>query len=80
MIARANYLGFSLGGKVGWGVAASAQDRLDSIVLFGAEPETNEEVSEEFADLFRRGHGLGRSGDVADVADAAVGAGPATPK
>lgn len=53
--ASFHYLGFSLGAKVGWGLAASAQDRLDSIALIGAEPEANEEVSEEFAELFRQG-------------------------
>lgn len=40
--ATFHYLGFSLGAKVGWGIAASAQDRLDSIALIGAEPEANE--------------------------------------
>lgn len=50
-----HYLGFSLGAKVGWGLAASVQDRLDSIALIGAEPEANEEVSEEFTDLLRQG-------------------------
>jgi len=53
--ASFHYLGFSLGAKVGWGLAASAQDRLDSIALIGAEPEANDEVSEEFTDLLRQG-------------------------
>jgi len=50
-----HYLGFSLGAKVGWGLAATAQERLDSIALIGAEPEANEEVSEEFVELLRQG-------------------------
>ena len=53
--ASFHYLGFSLGAKAGWGLAASAQDRLDSIALIGAEPEANEQVSEEFTDLLRQG-------------------------
>lgn len=53
--ASFHYLGFSLGAKVGWGVAASAENRLDSIALIGAEPEANEEVSEEFTDLLKQG-------------------------
>jgi pimeloyl-ACP methyl ester carboxylesterase len=50
-----HYLAVSLGANIGWGLAASAQDCLDSITLIGAEPEANEEVSEEFADLLRQG-------------------------
>lgn len=50
-----HYLGFSLGAKVGWGVAARAQDRLASIALIGGEPEANEEISGEFVELFKHG-------------------------
>ena len=53
--ASFHYLGFSLGAKVGWGVAAWAQDRLESIALIGAEPEANEAISEEFTALLRQG-------------------------
>lgn len=53
--ATFHYLGFSLGAKVGWGVAARAQDRLASIALIGGEPEANEEISSEFIELFKRG-------------------------
>jgi len=49
--ASFHYLGFSLGAKVGWGVAAWAQDRLESIALIGAEPEASEAISEAFTAL-----------------------------
>lgn len=51
--ASFHYIGFSLGTKVSWGAAESAEDRLDSISLIGAEPEANEEVTEELTDLLR---------------------------
>lgn len=53
--ASFHYLGFSLGAKVGWGLAASSQDRLDSIALIGAEPRANEAVSEDFIELLGQG-------------------------
>ena len=53
--ATFHYLGFSLGAKVGWGVAARAQDRLASIALIGGEPEANEEISGAFLELFKEG-------------------------
>lgn len=50
-----HYLGFSLGAKVGWGVAAWAQDRVASVALIGGEPEASEEISGEFVELFEQG-------------------------
>lgn len=52
---RFHYLGFSLGAKVGWGVAAGNQGRLASIALIGAEPKASEATSDSMIDLFRRG-------------------------
>lgn len=53
--ATFHYLGFSLGAKVGWGVAARAQDRLASIALIGGEPEANEEISGDFVEMLKQG-------------------------
>ena len=53
--AQFHYLGFSLGAKVGWGLAAHAQGRLASIGLIGAEPRASEATSDSMVDLFRRG-------------------------
>jgi pimeloyl-ACP methyl ester carboxylesterase len=50
-----HYLGFSLGGKVGWGVAARAQHRLASMGLIGAEPRASEATSGSMIELFERG-------------------------
>lgn len=53
--ATFHYLGFSLGAKVGWGVAARAQERLASIALIGGEPQANEDISGAFLELFEEG-------------------------
>lgn len=50
-----HYLGFSLGAKVGWGVAAQAQHRLASIGLIGAEPNASEAISDSMIELFKQG-------------------------
>ena len=42
---RVHYLGWSLGGKVGWGLADQAQDRLATLALIGAEPEASGETA-----------------------------------
>lgn len=50
-----HYLGFSLGAKVGWGVAAQAQHRLASMGLIGAEPKASEATSDSMIELFKQG-------------------------
>lgn len=50
-----HYLGFSLGAKVGWGVAAQSPRRLTSIGLIGAEPKASEATSESMMELFKQG-------------------------
>lgn len=50
-----HYLGWSLGAKVGWGLAASASDRLTSIALIAAEPENSGETSDAMIELISEG-------------------------
>lgn len=50
-----HYLGWSLGAKVGWGLAAEASDRLTSIALIAAEPENSGETSTAMIDLISEG-------------------------
>lgn len=50
-----HFLGWSLGAKVGWGLAAEASDRLTSIALIGAEPENSGETSSAMIELISEG-------------------------
>lgn len=50
-----HFLGWSMGAKVGWGVAGQAQDRLGSIALIGAEPEASDESAGEMIALLEQG-------------------------
>ncbi len=50
-----HYLGWSLGGKVGWGLADQAQDRLASLALIGAEPEASGETASAMIALIEAG-------------------------
>jgi pimeloyl-ACP methyl ester carboxylesterase len=52
---KVHYLGWSLGGKVGWGLADQAQDRLSSLALIGAEPETSGETASAMIALVEQG-------------------------
>lgn len=52
---KVHYLGWSLGGKVGWGLAERAQDRLASLALIGAEPETSGETASAMITLVEQG-------------------------
>lgn len=52
---RVHYLGWSLGGKVGWGLADQAQDRLASLALIGAEPEASGETASAMIALIEAG-------------------------
>lgn len=52
---RFHYLGWSLGGKVGWGLADQAQGRLASLALIGAEPETSGETASAMIALVEAG-------------------------
>jgi len=52
---RVHYLGWSLGGKVGWGLADQAQDRLASLALIGAEPEASGETASAMIALIEEG-------------------------
>lgn len=52
---RFHYLGWSLGGKVGWGLADQAQNRLASLALIGAEPETSGETASAMITLVEAG-------------------------
>lgn len=68
-IARAHYLGYSLGGWVGFGLAGAAPERIASLMLLGAHPFGQN------MELFRRGfaHGLaGWAGLVAEQIGAAL--------
>lgn len=50
-----HFLGWSMGAKVGWGVAGQAQDRLGSIALIGADPEASDESAGEMIALLEQG-------------------------
>ena len=52
---RVNYLGWSLGGKVGWGLVDQAQNRLASLALIGAEPEASGEAASAMIALVEQG-------------------------
>ncbi|MGI8632819.1 MAG: alpha/beta fold hydrolase [Solirubrobacterales bacterium] len=52
---KIHYLGWSLGGKVGWGLADQAQDRLASLALIGAEPEASGETASAMIALIEAG-------------------------
>ena len=52
---KLHYLGWSLGGKVGWGLADQAQDRLASLALIGAEPEASGETASAMIALIEAG-------------------------
>lgn len=52
---RFHFLGWSLGGKVGWGLADQAQDRLASLALIGAEPEASGETASAMIALIEAG-------------------------
>lgn len=73
-----HYLGFSLGAKVGWGVAAWARIawRRSRTVPSRSQRRDLGRVHR----AVRARNGRGRIGDVADVEDAGVGGGAATPK
>jgi pimeloyl-ACP methyl ester carboxylesterase len=45
-VDKANYWGYSLGGRAGWCVAAKAQERLRSLIIGGAEPNPPERYLE----------------------------------
>lgn len=50
-----HYLGWSLGAKVGWGLADQAQDRLASLALMSAEPEASDEDASALIALVKEG-------------------------
>lgn len=52
---RVHYLGWSLGGKVGWGLVDQAQNRLASLALIGAEPEASGETASAMIALVEQG-------------------------
>lgn len=53
--ASFHYLGWSLGAKVGWGLAAEASDRLTTIALMSAEPGNSGETSSAMIKLVEQG-------------------------
>lgn len=61
-IPQAHYLGFSIGGRIGWGIAKYAPERVTSLIIggIGAEdPDPNhpDAWSQEMIGLLRRGQG-----------------------
>ena len=56
-ISKAHYLGYSMGGLIGWGIAKHAPERLHSLIVGGEEPprEVLPEEPNFFLNLFQKG-------------------------
>lgn len=50
-----HYLGWSMGAKIGWGVAGFAQERLESLALIGADPEGSDDSAGPMIELIKQG-------------------------
>lgn len=55
-IGKAHYLGYSMGGWIGWGIAKYAQERFRSLIIGGADPyESDPEEPNFWLELFSKG-------------------------
>jgi pimeloyl-ACP methyl ester carboxylesterase len=55
-IGKAHYLGYSMGGWIGWGIAKYAPQSFHSLIIGGADPyEGDPEQPNVFLDLFQKG-------------------------
>lgn len=52
---RAHYLGYSMGGWIGWGLAKYAPDRFHSLIIGGSAPGGGAPEGVDFAALFKAG-------------------------
>ena len=75
-IDRANYMGYSLGGRTGFGVAKYAPERFHSIIIGGMHPYGNKIPGLEVESRI----GLLKKGMEAYVADAEAQRGPMAPE
>ena len=55
-INKAHYLGYSMGGWIGWGIAKYAPERFHSLIIGGADPyERDPEEPNFWLELFKKG-------------------------
>jgi pimeloyl-ACP methyl ester carboxylesterase len=55
-ISKAHYFGYSLGGRIGWGIAKYAPDRFHALIIGGAHPfETDRDTITPYMRLFEMG-------------------------
>lgn len=54
-IAKAHYLGYSMGGRIGWGIAKYAPHRFHSLIIGGSSPYGNPPEGLSFIELFQKG-------------------------
>jgi pimeloyl-ACP methyl ester carboxylesterase len=55
-ISKAHFLGYSMGGRIGWGIAKYAPERFHSLIIGGSGPpyESDPEEPSFFRDLFKK--------------------------
>ena len=54
-IGKAHYLGYSMGGRIGWGIATYAPERFHSLILGGYSLYGNAQEGPNFFDLSQQG-------------------------
>ena len=54
-VSRAHYMGFSMGGQIGYAMAQHAPERLISMIILGAHPYSRTGRTEHWRSIFSRG-------------------------